>query len=241
MLILGLNTAGVALSLCLVERGRVLAQRSFEDRRGQSEVLLPLLGSALCEAGRAMDDLDAIAVVTGPGSFTGLRLGLAAALGLGRALGCPLGGFDRFSVLRDWAHAQESCAGLHPVIVLESLRKELYAEIDADKPEMLCAEDIAVRLAAPSASGGRYVGLGDGMSRVHVPPDVLTFPPPDEAELVAFAAERLLEKGRELPSVEPLYLRAPDVSFPKSSPRDGTPLFSPHLPFPSLPRSLNSL
>jgi tRNA A37 threonylcarbamoyladenosine modification protein TsaB len=69
--------------------------------RGHAERLLPLLAETLAEAGRGWADLDALAVCTGPGNFTGLRIGVAAARGLALALGRPAVGVDRFAALAE--------------------------------------------------------------------------------------------------------------------------------------------
>lgn len=219
MLILGLNTSGLSLSLTLLETRDVIAHRNYGERRGQSEMVLPVIESALREAGRNLNDIKAIAVVAGPGSFTGLRLGIAAGLGLSRSLGIPAGGFNRFSLLRDWAEskAQPQNTSRFPVIVLESLRRELYVELHRDSPAMLTAEELAEALSEPPDAANpdqQWTLLGDATEKVpHTLPEL---PMPDEDELAARAAEKLLARGETLPPLSPCYLRAPDISQSKS-------------------------
>jgi tRNA threonylcarbamoyl adenosine modification protein YeaZ len=69
--------------------------------RGQAERLLPMLEEMLAEAGATWRDLDGIGVVTGPGNFTGVRLGVAAARGLALALDIPAAGVSVFEALAD--------------------------------------------------------------------------------------------------------------------------------------------
>jgi tRNA threonylcarbamoyladenosine biosynthesis protein TsaB len=197
MLLLGLDTAGTTLDLALADAGEIVVRRSFAERRGQSEALLPLLQSALRQAGREMRDIAAIAVVTGPGSFTGLRLGLAAAEGLSRALGCPVGGFDRFSLIRNHVKADKLA------IILESLRAELFAEFESGQPLMLMAENIAARLDES------WQLAGDGVSRLGKEGVSL----PSGADMVALAAHDVLSRGDVLSPARPFYLRAPDVTL----------------------------
>ena len=92
MLILALDTALETCSAALVRGGRVLAARSEPMARGHQERIAPLVDELAREAGIAFAEVDRIGVTCGPGSFTGLRVGLAFAKGLGFALGRPVVG-----------------------------------------------------------------------------------------------------------------------------------------------------
>ena len=98
MLILSLDTAGQACAVCVWRDGVVLAAREERMARGQDARLVPLLLEVMAAAGVAFPQLDRIAVTRGPGSFTGLRIGLATARGLGLAADKPVIGIDRFSI-----------------------------------------------------------------------------------------------------------------------------------------------
>ena len=89
MIILALDTALDACSAAVLDGGRVLAARSEPMARGHQERLAPLVAEVMAEAGSASTGLDRIGVTVGPGSFTGLRVGLAFAKGLGVALDRP--------------------------------------------------------------------------------------------------------------------------------------------------------
>ena len=99
--ILGFDTSGPAVSCALMVSGAVSIARNEEMAKGQAERLLPLLEGVLAEAGVSWHALDAIAVGTGPGNFTGIRLSVAAARGLAEraAAGCPF--LDEQSAPRD--------------------------------------------------------------------------------------------------------------------------------------------
>ncbi|MEO8553365.1 MAG: tRNA (adenosine(37)-N6)-threonylcarbamoyltransferase complex dimerization subunit type 1 TsaB, partial [Kofleriaceae bacterium] len=89
MIVLGIDTATRIASVAIVEDGRVLAETSGDAHRHGSDLLV--LIDAAC-TGAAIDphDLDAVAIGAGPGSFTGLRIGMATAKGIAFAVGCPL-------------------------------------------------------------------------------------------------------------------------------------------------------
>jgi tRNA threonylcarbamoyladenosine biosynthesis protein TsaB len=101
MRILGIDTATVAASVALVEDGKLIAEEIQSNtskssdgrpRRNHAEIVLPLIQSILTRAGVAAADLSGIAVSIGPGSFTGLRIGLATAKGIAYECGLPLVG-----------------------------------------------------------------------------------------------------------------------------------------------------
>ena len=97
MLTLGIDTSADCCAVALHGDG-VVASASERMQRGHAERLMPMIDRLLDEAGVGYADLTRIAVCTGPGSFTGLRVGIAAARGLALGLGIPTVGVDRFAV-----------------------------------------------------------------------------------------------------------------------------------------------
>lgn len=89
-MILGIETATEVCSVALVHGGKVMAERSVNEKNIHSERLLTLIDEVLTETGNAMTSLKGIAVSIGPGSFTGLRIGLSTAKGLAMACGLPI-------------------------------------------------------------------------------------------------------------------------------------------------------
>jgi tRNA threonylcarbamoyladenosine biosynthesis protein TsaB len=121
MLILGMDTSTPRLSLALWDGARTVAARELRPERRQAEVLLPELDLLLRGAGKTPRDLTGIAVGLGPGSFTGLRVGAAAAQGLAQSLNLPLAGVSSFL-------AVAADSGADRVLVLEDARQdEVYA------------------------------------------------------------------------------------------------------------------
>src|SRR6516165_10388792 len=94
MLILAIDTAldACAAAVLDTEAGKLIAQESQGMKRGHAEALMPLVGRVIAQSGIGFADLDRIAVTTGPGSFTGLRVGLSAARGIALAATKPVVG-----------------------------------------------------------------------------------------------------------------------------------------------------
>lgn len=129
MLTLALDTSGENCAVALAKSGNglsVLARRSEALGRGHAERLMSMIGEALVEAGLTYADLERIAVTTGPGSFTGTRIGVAAARGLALALGIPAVGV---SVLDALIEAAREKADVLLVAALDARRGEIYAKV----------------------------------------------------------------------------------------------------------------
>ena len=97
--ILALDTSGPFCSVALYRDGHVASEAYAEMQRGQAEALMPMLANLMAEAGIGRRHLTAIAVGTGPGNFTGLRIAVSAARGLALGLGIPAIGISAFDVL----------------------------------------------------------------------------------------------------------------------------------------------
>ncbi len=98
MIVLGLDTTGAACACALVDEGRILATGSENIGRGHAERLAPMVRDLMAEAGAGVADIERIAVCTGPGSFTGLRVALAFAKGLSLPRKIPLIGISALEV-----------------------------------------------------------------------------------------------------------------------------------------------
>ncbi len=90
MKVLGLDSSGIVASVAIVEEDLLLAEYTVNYKKTHSQTLLPMLDEIVKMTELELEELDAIAVAAGPGSFTGLRIGSATAKGLGLALNKPL-------------------------------------------------------------------------------------------------------------------------------------------------------
>ncbi|HYF91657.1 MAG TPA: tRNA (adenosine(37)-N6)-threonylcarbamoyltransferase complex dimerization subunit type 1 TsaB [Symbiobacteriaceae bacterium] len=127
MRILALETATSACTVAVVSEGNVLAEVTLQVPRAHSTRLMPLIAQMIEDSGVAKADLDGIAVGIGPGSFTGLRIGLATAKGLAFALGKPCAGV---STLKAMAFGTGAQIGL-VVPMLDAKRGEVFTAVYA--------------------------------------------------------------------------------------------------------------
>ncbi len=213
--ILAIDTAAAQCAVAIVAGERVHTMVE-PQQRGQSERLMPLIVEVTSEAGMTMSDLGAIAVTTGPGSFTGLRVGLAASHGLASALGIPAIGIDSFSAFA--ASLPDELAKHDLAVIVQSRRAELYWRLITRNGE--APGEPAVNLAAEIKSQleRRDVLLcGDGCEtlRTLLPSHkaCLQSPGPDPVAIARLGLQRL-EAG--LPAGLPvaLYIRPPDAKLP---------------------------
>lgn len=197
---------------------QVLARRFEVMQRGHAEALAPMVEAVMREAGLAFADLDKLAVTTGPGSFTGQRVGLAFMRGLKVALGLPLAGVTSLAAMAAEALAEsglEVAAAVH-----DAKRGEVYIETTAGLTAqgMTVAEAQRLLSAFPSlALAGTGAPL---MTSVCLSARVLPITAPDAVWVARLAAGVAVTAAPP----RPLYLRAPDAKLPKTTPAKTTPV-----------------
>ncbi|MEO8669559.1 MAG: tRNA (adenosine(37)-N6)-threonylcarbamoyltransferase complex dimerization subunit type 1 TsaB [Bauldia sp.] len=160
-LVLALDCAISGLGVAVVRDGACLASLR-EEGRDQAVRLLPAVASILRDAGVARRDLSLIAVTIGPGSFTGVRIGLAAARGLAIGLGIPLAGVSTTSVLIAQAARLATLHKRFAVAAIDSRLGDWFCAIDEDvqSPFAATAAGLADRLRdRPCLVVGPDVGL----------------------------------------------------------------------------------
>lgn len=235
MLILALDSSTRSGSVALARDGAPVAEYTLSVQRTHAERLLPTVARVLEDAGLSPADLDALAVTTGPGSFTGLRIALATAKGLAYALDRPVVGVSTLEALA------YGVAGWAEVVcpLLDARRGEVYAAVYRSLPgggvERLgdylalpvaeALDRLAQVLAQPGGrvgAGARVAFVGNGAA-LHA--DLLrersglraVFPPEAVAALraswVGALAWERLEKGESDPpgTLAPLYVRPPEA------------------------------
>jgi len=227
--LLALDSAGQACSVAVWRNGALAAHRLAAMARGHGEALLPMVAETVKAASLDMAAFDVIAVTIGPGSFTGLRIGLAAARGLGLALARPVVGITSFLAVAAALPASLR-EGRAILVALDTRREDLFLQrFDADLRAVEPARLATPRELVGALPAGPVLLAGDGLPLVSpfLPRgrDILLAPGPghpDAAALAALAA-RLLMHGGDLPEgplrqPEPFYLRAPDVGLPGGTP-----------------------
>lgn len=217
--VLAFDCAGRGCAAAVLADRRVLARRSQPMERGQAAALLPLVASVLAEAGTGFAALDLLAVTVGPGAFTGVRIGLAAARGLALATGLPLIGVTSFAAVAQ-AVAPQRRAGRTLAVALDSKRAEIFLQAFVpDGPALGPGAMVALDQADAFLPPGPILVAGDAAERLMpflfgrgVRAEDAELPDPADVARVALAQFR----PGPLPAMpQPLYLRAPDTSVPR--------------------------
>jgi tRNA threonylcarbamoyl adenosine modification protein YeaZ len=205
VLVLAFDTATPAVTAALHDGERVLAESTTVDARRHGELLAPAVETVLSESGATLRQVTAVVAGTGPGPYTGLRVGLMTAQALAATLGVPAYGV---------------CT-LDAVAFASGLAEPFLVATDARRKEVFWARyaDARTRIDGPSVGkpydlpgGLPVVGAGGRMYEL----DRLVADAPDypyAGALAALAAERLAA-GAELDPPLPIYLRRPDAKVP---------------------------
>jgi tRNA threonylcarbamoyl adenosine modification protein YeaZ len=213
MLILALDTASPAPSVTLLATGAAVWEERLSPDRRASEELLPAIERCFAAAGSRLADCDRIAVCSGPGSFTGLRIGLATAWGLGRAAGVPVETVSTLEALAETA--REMSRGQAPRAWTRRSPSDVAAVLDAGRGEVVFAVYDLEGDRARLVSGPERLPVEAAKERaarlhtVALPPDLVpavdavTGPSPSRA--LAEAVSR--RPGEPLARLEGIYSR----------------------------------
>src|SRR4051795_12153576 len=169
MLILAIDTAldACAAGVLDTDAGKLVAQQSEGMKRGHAEALMPLIGRVIKASGLGFASLDRIAVTTGPGSFTGLRVGISAARGIALAADKPVIGV---TTLAAFAAPVVNHGGEHPVIsAIDARHDHVYLQVVAGNGSPLIWPRVApvtealeaARFGAPYLVGNAAAILGE--------------------------------------------------------------------------------
>ena len=208
MIVLALDTCLSTCSVAVLQDERLLAHANEAMARGHQERLAPMAAEVMAQAGLEFAALTRIGVTVGPGSFTGLRVGIAFAKGLASALSIPAVGVGSL----------EAMAAPYPGLVfalVDARRGQVYAQAFEDgqalmAPDAITLETAAARLA--EVGGGRpvtLVGSGAPLLAPMVPDATVVAAEGADARDVA-----RLAAVRAPGPLKPLYLRAPDAKLP---------------------------
>lgn len=217
MRILAIDTALGACSVCIATRGQgvPLAEETLAMERGHAEALVPMVERVVAASGDTFEALDRIAVTVGPGSFTGLRVGIAAARAAGLALGRPVIGVSTLSAfLAPLLATQE---GRVIAAAIDARHGNIYVQAQAPGGRMLIAPRIMALREATRALGSGPVALA-GPGAALLAQDALIagldarVVDASAAPDIAWVARLGLAADPASAPPDPIYLRAPDAA-----------------------------
>ena len=220
MLILAIDTAldACAAGVLDTDAARIIAQESQPMKRGHAEALMPLIARVMKASGVAFMSLDRVAVTTGPGSFTGLRVGLSAARGIALAAAKPVVGLTTLTAYAAPFVGENSA---HPIIsAIDARHDHVYFQVVSGdggsliKPKVApIAEALeASRFGAPHLVGNAARILADRWPADAPPPSKVDMQPAPDITWVAWLGAAV---NPETAPAKPYYLRAPDAKPPK--------------------------
>lgn len=226
MKILALECSAGPASAAIITDGSVTAHSFVNVKLTHSQTLLPMLEALLSASKTELDEIDGIAVTNGPGSFTGIRIGISAVKGLAMPRKLPCAGVSTLLSMA-YNYRDTDCT---LCAVMDARRSQVYNalfDISGGKITRLCedrallCEELAENFKKMSQNGGkRVIIVGDG-TEVFYPfvkdlPQVTLSSPErrfQNAASAAFAAEEIFASGAALPpeKILPVYLRLPQA------------------------------
>ncbi|MBL8552937.1 MAG: tRNA (adenosine(37)-N6)-threonylcarbamoyltransferase complex dimerization subunit type 1 TsaB [Phenylobacterium sp.] len=205
-MVFALDTCLNACSVAVLDGERVLAHACEAMTRGHQERLAPIAQAVMAQAGLAFERLDRIGATVGPGSFTGLRVGVAFAKGLGSALSIPAVGVGTLEALAAEAGGLVAAA-------IDARREQVYLQVFADGHALMAPGVLPVEAAharvAEFAMDRPLTLVGSGAALLARAADTILAPEGCDARRVA-----RLAAAKAATPIRPLYLRAPDARLP---------------------------
>ncbi len=222
MLTLGIDSSATAASAAVVENGKLLGEFFVNTKQTHSQTLLPMVQSLLDTVGHSCNEVDVLAVSHGPGSFTGVRIGVACVKGMAMVNDTPCVGV---STLETIAYGGISAQGALLCAVMDARCGQVYNalfQVENGKLKRL-TEDRALSIAALEEEcrpyGDRVLLLGDGAALCHktfgpwgarLAPETIRF---QRASSVALLGEETAQAGNTISAsaLAPVYLRLPQA------------------------------
>lgn len=213
---------GGCTAAVLLPDGKIVT-RAVETEREQAAILVPMVQEAMEEAGAAFADLGLIVTSVGPGSFTGLRIGLSAARAWGLALSIPVQGVGTMEAMA------RSCAAEHAkgyAVLLETKRTDYYFQtFDSQFLPLRDGACADIETAVDVIRNGEFRVCGDALARFEMesgvkPADACARRLLDPAVLARAGLDIFIRHGGKADTPTPLYLRGADVSMSNKKQRE---------------------
>lgn len=226
ILVLAIDTAMDACSVA-VTGGGVSFALSERMERGQAQRLVPMMVEAMEGAGLPFSAIDLIAVTSGPGGFTGVRIGLSAARAAGLAMDKPVVGVTTLEALaRQYAGRMVAASSAPVLAVVDTRRDDFYVQPFGPDGSALAASALRDAPAAIEAWPGAFVLIGNAAARLLRIAEgkcrdwglAAGYEAVDPVILADIGRERFFKEGAG-PFPRPVYLREADVSSPKNAQR----------------------
>jgi tRNA threonylcarbamoyladenosine biosynthesis protein TsaB len=237
MIVLAIDTASTVGGVGLLADDRLLAAGEIGPPGGQAERILAAIDERLHDAALRAEDIDLVAVAAGPGSFTGLRVGMSAGQGFALGIGRPAVAVSSLAVLEAWARTVREEAGRLWCGVINARRGEVFLAAGAGGPDDAATvhDRLTPRLIAPDAvwselqpllatapDNGPVVFCGDGVPVIATALTEAPHPfrtvspprPPDAVTAVGRLGLREFRRNGAPALLEPLYIRPPDARKP---------------------------
>ncbi len=220
MIVLGLDTATTACSAAVWSEGVVLAHECVHMGRGHSEALIPMVRRVLAAAAAGFSDVDLVAVTVGPGAFTGLRVGLAAARGIALAGNVPCIGVTTLESIAAAVQRRER-DNRRVLVVLHTRRGDFYAQAFSAEGNALAAPrsvdaavlpDLVLEREALVAGDARAAAIA-ALRDAGIAAESVGRSDHADAGVVAAIAARRFQVGDIDPQRPlPLYVRRPEAT-----------------------------
>jgi tRNA threonylcarbamoyladenosine biosynthesis protein TsaB len=213
--VLGIETSDDFVGVGIADESGVLISKAANSSRRNKNLLHDLLDTALKMTNKTFDDLDGVSVSLGPGSFTGLRVGLAAAKGICWSNNRPLAGVSSTEVIMGSITAPKGKF----IAVKDARRSEYYFggfEGDGSTyrrilPDATCT---AGQIAEFTSQGFKVIGRKDQLRETDLPPDkIIEYDPSELGGILAVMGRARLIAGEilDIPAASPQYVRNPEI------------------------------
>src|SRR5262249_24202755 len=215
MRVLAIDTALAACAAAVLDTDRgIVASESLPMVRGHAEALIPLIARVMKQSDISFRDLGRVAVTTGPGSFTGVRVGLAAARGFGVATGVPVVGVSTLSVYAAPYLANNGKSSV--VAAIDARHDHVFLQVFGPGGQILLSPRLAPLSEAVDAAsvtpaclvGSAARAVADGLAKNATPPRAID---PREAPDIVWVAQIGAVTPQAQSAPNPQYLRAPDA------------------------------
>jgi tRNA threonylcarbamoyladenosine biosynthesis protein TsaB len=215
-LVLDTSAPTAAVGIVDVDRGRVVAECLLGEPRRHAEALPAAVDAVLADAGLAVGALDGVGVGVGPGSFIGVRTGIAFAKGLGRAIDRPVVGLSSLLALALSEPALPRGRGL---VLVDAKRAEHYvADAVVDEAGVVAVGPVATVVVGDARLGADTAFVVGAVDNVDPDVDVPRFARSGAAPVGLLRALQGKARADERSTLVPSYVRAPDAKMPAIDP-----------------------